>query len=114
MQRPILITVAKLLALTSVTLTIGCATKPTPGCPGWLGTLQGPGFPKAAARAGIEQGTATVRFTLNPNGSIAAPAVVASSNSLFNEELLQRTSKLKCVGDKQPVLVQFSVNFRVE
>ena len=88
--------------------------KPVPGCPDWQTTLQGEGFPKAAERAGLTEGTATVEFLLRPDGAVVQPTIVKSSNQLFDSELLERATRMKCVGAEQPVRVQFSVIFRVQ
>ncbi|WP_413816632.1 TonB family protein [Piscinibacter gummiphilus] len=83
-----------------------------PGCPNFRQALQSEGFPNSAERLGLDQGSVTVEFTLNPDGSTANPTILKSSHNAFNRPTIERISKLKCAGDKHPVRVQFSAEYK--
>ncbi len=88
------------------------ATRQEPGCPDWARSFQVDGFPRAANDAGVTQGRVTVEFTLNTDGSIGNPKIVQSTSSSFDDDTLERTRRLKCVGANRPTQVRFTVDYR--
>jgi TonB family protein len=84
-----------------------------PGCPDWARSFQAEGFPKAANDAGVTEGRVTVEFILNTDGSIGSPKIVQSTSSSFDDDTLERTRRLKCVGANRPRRVRFTVEYRM-
>lgn len=72
-------------------------------CPGYRQTLLDAGFPREAARAGVESGEVLLSFTIASNGGVKDVAIVNSSNRVFNRHSIQVVGQFKCQGQSQDV-----------
>jgi len=81
-------------------------------CPGYKQVLIDAGFPREATRAQIEVGEVTVSFTIGPNGEVKNPAIVRSTNRVFNRHTLEAVAQFKCQGQGQDIPgVQVTASF---
>ena len=66
-------------------------------------------YPREAMRQGIEEGEATVQFTLTANGEVKDIKVLHASNPIFARSSMRIVAQLKCQGRgrDEPVIVPF-------
>ena len=72
------------------------------------------GFPKDAARQGIDRGEALIQFTLAPNGEVKDIKVLRASHPSFGRQSLRIVGEYKCQGQGRDVLVQVPFSYKVE
>lgn len=84
-------------------------------CPGYKQILIDAGFPREATRAQVESGEVTVSFSIGVNGEVKNPAIVKSTNRVFNRHSIETVSQFKCQGQSQEVHgVQVPLVFRTQ
>jgi TonB family protein len=82
-------------------------------CPNVATVQSSTPYPRAAMKAGIQEGTATARFTVHADGSIS-DITVSASNHYFAETATQMVQQLKCTGTGSDLTVTFPIGFKLE
>jgi protein TonB len=72
------------------------------------------GFPKEAARAGIDKGDALIQFTLTADGQIKDVRAVQSSHSIFARASMRIVSEYQCQGQGRDVVVRVPFSYKLE
>lgn len=83
-------------------------------CSNYQRVMGDAGFPRDAARAGLEKGEVTVQFTLGPNGEIKDVKALKASHQIFARAAMRVVSEYKCQGQGQDVVVQVPFSFKME
>ena len=82
-------------------------------CPNLVSIQQSTEYPVRAARAGINEGEATIKFVLKANGEIADVSVSATPR-VFAETASAMVQKLKCTATGQDQPLNWSIGFKAE
>jgi protein TonB len=83
-------------------------------CSNYTRVMGDAGFPREAARAGLEKGEVTVQFTLGPSGEIKDVKAIRSSHAIFARAAIKLVGEYKCQGQGQDVVVQVPFSYKVE
>lgn len=70
------------------------------------------GFPREAQRAGLEEGTAVIQFTLGVNGEVKDVKAVQASHPSFARGAMRIVGEYKCAGQGREVTVRVPFNFK--
>jgi protein TonB len=70
------------------------------------------GFPREAQRAGLEEGSALIQFTLRASGEISDVKAVDASHAAFARGAMRIVGEYKCTGQGRDVVVQVPFKFR--
>ena len=71
-------------------------------------------YPREAQRQGIEQGEATIQFTLTPNGEVKDIKAIRSTNQIFARNSIRIVSAYKCQGQGREVTVTVPFAYKLE
>jgi protein TonB len=82
-------------------------------CPNLISIQQTTEYPAAAARAGVDEGEATIRFVLKANGEIADVQVSATPR-VFAKTATEMVQRLKCSATGQDQPLNWSIGFKNE
>lgn len=83
-------------------------------CPGYMTVLSEAGFPREAARAGVDRGSVTLKLTIAGDGSIARVDVVSSTSRTFNRGATQAARRITCQGQGREVEVLLPIEYRMQ
>jgi len=83
-------------------------------CPNYAKVLGANAYPRDAIREGIEQGEATVRFTVDPSGKVKDIQVVRSSHRSFARAATQLVENFQCVGQGRDIVFEVPFGFKRE
>jgi protein TonB len=81
-------------------------------CPNFSKVMGEAGFPREAQRAGLEEGTALIQFTLGASGEIKDVKAVQASHASFAKGAARIVSEYKCQGQGRDVTVQVPFVFK--
>jgi protein TonB len=70
------------------------------------------GFPREALRAGLEEGSALIQFTLTANGEIKDIKAVEASHGTFARGAMRIVGEYQCAGQGRDIVVQVPFKFR--
>ena len=93
------------------------ATAPVPvsasvACSNYAKVMGDAGFPREAIRAGLEEGSALIQFTLGANGEVKDVTALSASHPVFAKGSMKIVSQYKCAGLGHDVAVQVPFVFR--
>lgn len=71
-------------------------------------------FPREAIKLGLENGSATIQFTLAADGEVRDVRALRSSHPVFARNSLRIVGEYKCQGQGRDVLVQVPFNYRLQ
>ncbi len=80
----------------------------------WLSTSSAAGFPRAAQKAGINSGEATVSFTFNAEGMPSEIVVTKATHYVFEDAATRMVKQLKCAPETQGIRMSFPFSFRLD
>jgi protein TonB len=72
------------------------------------------GFPREAARQGIEKGEALIQFTLGANGEVKDIKALRATHPIFARNSIRIVGEYKCQGQGRDVLVQVPFGYKLE
>lgn len=73
------------------------------------------GFPREAAKAGLERGEAMIQFTLAPSGEIKDVKVISASHPIFGRASARLvSSEFKCQGQGHDVIVRVPFGYKLQ
>jgi periplasmic protein TonB len=70
------------------------------------------GFPREATRAGLEEGSAVIQFTLGANGEIKNITALRASHPAFAKGSMRIVADYKCTGQGRDVTVEVPFVFK--
>jgi protein TonB len=70
------------------------------------------GFPRDAMRAGLDEGSAVVKFTLGPNGEVKDIRLVRASHPAFARGSMRIVGEYKCKGQGRDITVEVPFVFK--
>jgi TonB family protein len=80
----------------------------------WLTTSFAAGFPRAAIKAGLNSGEATVSFTFNSEGVPSEIVVTSASHYVFEDAATRMVKQLKCAPETQGIHMSLPLSFRID
>jgi protein TonB len=80
-------------------------------CPGYTQVLLDAGYPREAARAGIEDGSVTLKLKISAKGQVADVEVVKSTNRAFNRGAVQAARQITCQAQGREVEVLLPIEY---
>jgi protein TonB len=83
-------------------------------CSNFKAVMGDAGFPRDAARMGLEKGDALIRFTLGAAGDIRDVRAVRASHPIFARSSIRIVGAYKCQGQGRDVLVQVPFGYQLE
>ncbi len=83
-------------------------------CSNYKTVMGDAGFPRAAQRLGLDQGSALIQFTLTAGGEIKDVQAVQSSHPLFAQGAMKIVGQYKCTGQGRDVVVRVPFVFKSE
>jgi periplasmic protein TonB len=81
-------------------------------CPNFSQVMGEAGFPREAQRAGLEEGTALVQFTLGAAGEVKDIKTVQSSHPSFAKGAMRIVADYRCQGQGRDITVQVPFVFK--
>ena len=72
------------------------------------------GFPREAARQGIDKGEALIQFTLSANGEIKDVKALRATHPIFARNSIRIVSEYKCQGQGRDVVVQVPFGYKLD
>jgi len=83
-------------------------------CSNYKSVMSEAGFPRAAQRAGLDEGRALIQFTLGANGEIKDIKALDASHPSFATGAMKIVSDYKCTGQGRDVTVRVPFVFKSE
>jgi protein TonB len=83
-------------------------------CSNYTTVMGDAGFPREAAKQGIERGEAVIQFTVSANGAIRDIKVIRSTHPIFSRNSVRIVGEYKCQGQGHDVLVQVPFGYKLE
>ena len=83
-------------------------------CSNYTTVMGDAGFPREAARQGIEKGDALIQFTLTASGEVKDIRALRSSHPIFARNSIRIVGEYKCQGQGRDVVVQVPFGYRLE
>ena len=83
-------------------------------CSNYKTVMGDAGFPRAAARLGLDSGSALIQFTLTTSGEIRDVQAVQTSHPLFAQGAIKIVGQYKCTGQGRDVVVRVPFVFKSE
>jgi periplasmic protein TonB len=83
-------------------------------CSNYTTVMGDAGFPREAARQGIEKGEALIQFTLGANGEVKDIKALRASHPIFARNSIRIVGEYKCQGQGRDVLVQVPFGYKLE
>jgi periplasmic protein TonB len=81
-------------------------------CPNYSKVMSESSFPRDAQRAGLEEGSALIQFTLGANGEIKDVKSLQASHQAFARGAMRIVGEYKCAGQGRDVTVQVPFAFK--
>lgn len=83
-------------------------------CSNYTTVMGDAGFPREAARQGIDKGDAEIQFTLTANGEIKDVKAIRASHPIFARNSIRIVSEYKCQGQGRDVVVRVPFGYKLE
>jgi protein TonB len=83
-------------------------------CSNYVTAMGDAGFPREAARQGIDKGEAVIQFTLTANGEIKDIKAVRSTHAIFARNSIRIVGEYKCQGQGRDVVVTVPFSYKLE
>jgi len=83
-------------------------------CANYTRVMGDAGFPREAARAGLERGDVVVQFTLGPSGEMKDVKTLSATHQIFARAAMKLVSEYKCQGQGHDVVVQVPFRYKME
>ena len=83
-------------------------------CSNYTTVMGDAGFPREAAKQGIERGEALIQFTVGATGAIKDIKIVRATHPIFARNSVRIVGEYKCQGQGHDVLVQVPFGYRLE
>jgi periplasmic protein TonB len=83
-------------------------------CSNYTTVMGDTGFPREAARQGIEKGEALIQFTLGANGEVKDIKALRATHPIFARNSIRIVGEYKCQGQGRDVLVQVPFGYKLE
>jgi protein TonB len=83
-------------------------------CANYRTVMGDAGFPREAARQGIERGEAVIQFTLTASGEIRDIKTVRSTHPIFARNSMRIVGEYKCQGQGRDVVVTVPFGYKLE
>lgn len=84
-------------------------------CSNSVAAMGDAGFPRDAAKAGLERGEAMIQFTLAANGEIKDVKVLSASHPIFGRASARLvSSEFKCQGQGHDVIVKVPFGYKLQ
>ena len=83
-------------------------------CANYTTVMGDAGFPREAARQGIDKGEAVVQFTLTANGEVRDIKAIRSTHPIFARNSIRIVGEYKCQGQGRDVIVQVPFGYKLE
>ncbi|WP_280156154.1 energy transducer TonB [Piscinibacter sp. XHJ-5] len=83
-------------------------------CSNYTTVMGDAGFPREAARQGIEKGEAVIQFTLGANGEVKDIKALRATHPIFARNSIRIVGEYKCQGQGRDVLVQVPFGYKLE
>ena len=83
-------------------------------CSNYASKMGDAGFPREAARQGIDKGEALIQFTLTAGGEIKDVKALRSSHPIFARNSIRIVSEYQCQGQGRDVIVQVPFGYKLE
>jgi protein TonB len=81
-------------------------------CSNYAKVMGDAGFPRDATRAGLEEGSALIQFTLGANGEVKDITAVRASHPAFAKGSMRLVAEYKCAGQGVDITVQVPFVFK--
>jgi periplasmic protein TonB len=81
-------------------------------CSNYAKVMGDAGFPREAIRAGLEEGSAMIQFTLGANGEVKDITALSASHPIFGKGAMKIVSQYKCAGVGHDITVQVPFVFK--
>jgi protein TonB len=83
-------------------------------CSNYTRVMGDSGFPREAARAGLEKGEVEVQFTLAANGDVKNVRTLRSTHPIFARAAMKLVEEYKCQGQGHEVQVKVEFGFKMQ
>jgi protein TonB len=83
-------------------------------CSNYTTVMGDAGFPREAARQGIDRGEALIQFTLGANGEVKDVKPLRASHPIFARSSMRIVAEYKCQGQGRDVIVQVPFGYRLD
>jgi len=83
-------------------------------CSNYTTVMGDAGFPREAARQGIDKGEALIQFTLSANGEIKDVRALRATHPIFAKNSIRIVSEYKCQGQGRDVVVQVPFGYKLD
>lgn len=83
-------------------------------CSNYTTVMGDAGFPREAARQGIDRGEAVIQFTLTAGGEIKDIKAVRASHPIFARNSMRIVGEYKCQGQGRDVVVTVPFGYKLE
>lgn len=83
-------------------------------CSNYTTVMGDAGFPREAARQGLEKGEVTVQFTLTANGEVRDVRAIRASHPIFARNSVRLVGEYKCQGQGRDVVVTVPFSYKLE
>jgi protein TonB len=81
-------------------------------CSNYAKVMGDAGFPREATRAGLDEGSALIQFTLGANGEVRDITALRASHSAFAKGSMRLVAEYKCAGQGHDITVQVPFVFK--
>lgn len=81
-------------------------------CPNYSTVMGDSAYPRDAAREGIDQGEAVLRFTVSASGEIKDIVPISSTNRIFARQAQVLLREFKCIGQGRDVIFEIPFGFK--
>ncbi|HEX6704276.1 MAG TPA: energy transducer TonB [Albitalea sp.] len=83
-------------------------------CSNYTTVMGDAGFPREAARQGIDKGEAEIQFTLSANGEIKDVKALRATHPIFARNSIRIVSEYKCQGQGRDVVVRVPFGYKLD
>ena len=83
-------------------------------CSNYTTVMGDAGFPRDAAKLGLEKGEATIQFTLSASGEIKDVKVLSQTHAAFGRNSMRLVSDYKCQGQGHDVQVKVTFGYKIQ
>jgi protein TonB len=99
-------------ATAPVPVTATATVSASVACSNYAKVMGDAGFPREAIRAGLEEGSALIQFTLAANGEVKDITALRASHPVFAKGSMKIVSQYKCAGLGHDIAVQVPFVFK--
>jgi periplasmic protein TonB len=83
-------------------------------CSNYTTVMGDAGFPREAARQGLEKGEVTVQFTLTASGEVRDVRAIRATHPIFARNSVRLVGEYKCQGQGRDVVVTVPFSYKLE